>query len=300
LHQNLVHDLDYIDKTYYPDMIHYIKHDEEEGDTDTLKDEEGWSKLTIGEINPKNRLVSSLVIDVSNKSLFKLSSSIGHLNNLTKLDLSKNQLIYLPETLGQLVNLRVLNASKNQLEYLPDSITILPKLKALNVSHNKLSTLPQGIGSLPSLIVLILNHNQFTHLPREIAKLKGMITLNVSHNPLCSIPAEIATLKSLRKLTVEGCSFKTEFMHTRAHDPPRLVEICARQIVKYQIPYPSHLSDYFSRQQTCSFCSGPYFDSFVTRGRFVQRSGRQWIALDERLCCAHWIDEQDRISALFS
>jgi hypothetical protein len=108
--RDLASDLNYIDETYYPNIAHYEEDDEdndietpstfaspadisadEDDDTDTLRDEEGWSKLTIGEITPSipKRLVSSpsLAVDLSGKSLIKLSSSIGYLSNLTKLDL---------------------------------------------------------------------------------------------------------------------------------------------------------------------------------------------------------------------
>ncbi len=36
------------------------------------------------------------------------------------------------------------------------------------------------------------------------------------------------------------------------------------------------------------------------RGKFIERTGRQILALDYKLCCAHWSDENDRISAMFS
>lgn len=111
--RDLASDLNYIDETYYPNIVHYEEEDDEDNeldtpsasadhtdettttdeddDTDTLRDEEGWSKLTIGEITPSipKRLVSSplLAVDLSGKSLIKLSSSIGYLSNLTKLDL---------------------------------------------------------------------------------------------------------------------------------------------------------------------------------------------------------------------
>lgn len=113
--QDLASDLNYIDQTYYPNIVHYDESEEEaeaeaaaenqeeeeeelesdyiiSDDEDTLRDEkeEGWSKLTIGEVTtlPK-RLVPSqqFSVDLSGKSLIKLSSSIGYLNNLTKLDL---------------------------------------------------------------------------------------------------------------------------------------------------------------------------------------------------------------------
>ncbi|KAI9343342.1 hypothetical protein BD770DRAFT_447373 [Pilaira anomala] len=340
--QDLASDLNYIDQTYYPNIVHYdeseeeaeaevaaenqeeeeAEEDEEEeeelesdyiisDDEDTLRDEEeeGWSKLTIGEVTtlPK-RLVPSqqFSVDLSGKSLIKLSSSIGYLSNLTKLDLSDNQMINLPKAIGQLKNLRIFNASKNQLESIPDTIIGLKKLKAINLSQNRLVNLPKGIGSLPSLIILILNQNQLTELPREIAKLNDLITLNVSNNPLKSIPAEIATLKSLRKFNAENCAFETEFVYDLVHDPPSLFEICARNIVKSKKnkAVSAHLSqpfaDYFKKEQTCSFCYGPFFDSFVTRGKFIERTNRQLITLDYKLCSAHWVDEEDRITAMFS
>jgi hypothetical protein len=214
-------------------------------------------------------------------------------------------MINLPRAIGQLKNLRIFNASKNQLETIPDTINSLKKLKAINLSQNKLTSLPKGLGGLPCLIILILNNNQLTQLPREIANLNDLITLNVSNNPLKSIPAEISTLKSLRKLIAEECSFENEFVHILAHDPPSLFELCARNMVNNKISLPSslahhHIADYFKREQTCSFCFGPYFDSYVTRGRFIERTGRRVIALDYKLCCAHWTDEQDRISTMFS
>lgn len=108
--RDLASDLSYIDETYYPNTPHYTddtvimeelpaspvpesiqEDDEEQHGTNALETEEGWSKLTIGEVTPSTpkRLASSnsLVVDLSGRSLIKLSSSIGYLNNLTKLDL---------------------------------------------------------------------------------------------------------------------------------------------------------------------------------------------------------------------
>lgn len=92
--QVLASDLNYIDETYYPNIVHYDEEEEELVDLDSLDDtleEEGWSRLTIGQITPSipKRLVSSpqLSVDLSGKSLVKLSSSIGYLDNITKLDL---------------------------------------------------------------------------------------------------------------------------------------------------------------------------------------------------------------------
>ena len=96
--RDLAKDLAYIDETYYPDVIHYSDNgdaleevlDNELGNQD---DRPGWAKLTIGEVTPgrnraHNRLKNaSLAIDLSGRSLIKLSPSIGYLDCLTKLDL---------------------------------------------------------------------------------------------------------------------------------------------------------------------------------------------------------------------
>jgi hypothetical protein len=62
----------------------------EDDDEDKSKDQ--WSRLTIGDITPgkmrPRRLTGpSMAVDLSNRSLVKLSPSIGYLNNLTKLNL---------------------------------------------------------------------------------------------------------------------------------------------------------------------------------------------------------------------
>lgn len=210
----------------------------------------------------------------------------------------------LPRTIGHLRNLRILDTSHNQLETIPDTIAYMTKLTALNISHNQLVTLPTSIGLLPKLIVIIANDNRLTSLPREIAQLRGLISLNVSNNPLPWIPAEIGTLQSLRKLIAEGCEFVEEFEHELQHDPPSLFELCARAAVRTELPIPNHMSDhikeYLAQAQTCSFCDGPFFESYITRGRFIERSGRQVVALEYRLCSAHWNDESDRLKALFA
>ena len=90
--RDLADDLNYIDETYYPNIVHYEEEDMASDTTSETEDEgEGLSKLTIGQITPSipKRLVTSqqISVDLSGKSLIKLSSSIGYLDNLTKLDL---------------------------------------------------------------------------------------------------------------------------------------------------------------------------------------------------------------------
>ncbi|KAL7332501.1 hypothetical protein PS15p_204533 [Mucor circinelloides] len=320
--KDLAEDLEYIDQTYYPDLVHYNTSEQqdpmekelmqfEKDDTEADGGSQQWSRLTIGEVTPggtkrrPRRLTGpSMAVDLSARSLVKLSPSIGYLDSLTKLNLSNNQMTSLPRELGHLKNLRVLNISNNAIDNIPDTIAFLTKLKALNVSHNKLVQLPSSIGQLPKLVIVIANNNNLTSLPREFSHLINLISLNVSNNPLKSLPAEIAALASLRKLITEDCDFQDEYSYDLKHDPPSLFETCARIAVRSRQNIPNqladHIKDYISRADTCSYCQGPFFDSFVTRARFIERRAGQPMALEYTLCSAHWTHENDRLLAMFS
>lgn len=210
----------------------------------------------------------------------------------------------LPRELGYLKNLRVLNISYNAINELPDTIAFLSKLKALNCSHNKLVELPVSIGNLPKLVIIIANNNNLVSLPRELAHLTNLISLNISNNPLKYLPAEIASLGALRKLLTDDCPFKDEHSYELQHNPPSLLETCARIAVRSKLDIPNgladHLKDYLSRADTCSHCKDPFFDSHVTRVRFIERRARQAMVLKYTLCSAHWSNEDDRLLSMFS
>ncbi|KAG0903415.1 hypothetical protein G6F34_001141 [Rhizopus arrhizus] len=209
-------------------------------------------------------------------------------------------MITLPRAIGQLVNLEILDVSKNQLEFIPDSIQYLKKLKALNLSKNKLTHIPKTFGQLLHLTVLLLNHNHLTELPNEIAHLHHLEHFDISHNRLKSIPAEITAIRALKKFLADDCPFETESSYKLSHNPPSLFEICARQIYLHKIPVPNkELADYLKvAKRTCSFCSGPFFESYVSRKRMIEK--QQVITLDYALCSAHWTDENDRLLVMFS
>lgn len=211
----------------------------------------------------------------------------------------------LPREIGHLKNLRVLNVNNNLIQNLPDTIAFLSKLKAFDVSNNKLVSLPSAIGRLSKLVILIANNNLLPSLPREFANLSNLISLNVSNNPLKSLPAEIAELSSLRKFLTENCPFEEEYTYQLKHDPPSLFEACARHIVRSKmnnIPnnLPEHIKHYLANPDTCSYCKGPFFESYVTRMRFIERRARQLLALEDRMCCAHWSTDEDRLLSMFS
>ncbi|KAG0748460.1 hypothetical protein G6F16_003396 [Rhizopus arrhizus] len=311
--KDLAEDLEYIDQTYYPDLVHYNSAERDPMETELLElveeeqeDVGGWSTLTLNQVTPTRRalLGPSMSVDLSNKCLIKLSATIGYLDNLNKLILSNNQMTELPKEVGYLKNLTVLNVSNNKINELPDTIAFLSKLKALNISENKLKTLPSSIGQLQKLVIIVANNNQITSLPTELSQLSNLVSLNVSFNPLRTLPAEVAKLPTLRKLLTEGCEFQEEYTYNLYHDPPSLLETCARIAVRHELEIPNylttHIKDYLASAKKCSYCQGPYFDSCVTRVRYIERIARNTMALEYTLCSAHWTDDKDRLLAMFS
>ncbi|KAI9312840.1 hypothetical protein BX666DRAFT_1865495 [Dichotomocladium elegans] len=312
--RDLAEDLAYIDETYYSASTILLRVKSRQGEDETVENDGQWAKLTMKDVVAGTRKTgrrlshasssSTLVVNLSGRSLIKMSPSIGYLDNITTLNLSHNQMATLPETIGYIKDLEILDVSHNQLRCLPDTIAYLTKLTELNIGFNRLKSVPTTIGALSKLKTVALNDNQLASLPVELANLSGLVSLNVSNNPLRALPVEITYLSSLRKLIAEGCDFVPEFRYPLEHNPPSLVEICSRIAVRkeMQIPcdLPDHIKAFLARANRCSFCGGPFFEAYVKRGRFIERSNDLTIALEYRLCSSHWTDDTDRTVALFA
>lgn len=223
----------------------------------------------------------------------------------------------LPDTIGHLTKLIELDVSHNQLTSITPCIAYLKKLQVLVISQNLIHELP-------------------VHL---VVGLKGLTILDLSDNPISVLPAEITQLHFLRRLLLDGCPLVDPSMMTAAsssattlllsststtaapsrirkppcytllHSPPSLLEQCARTIVRdtkrhvyYQQRFykvPQHLVTYLFSAAPCTLCQGPYFDTYVARGRHIERNGR-WFPVEYRLCRTHFTTEDDRLLSMFS
>lgn len=204
--------------------------------------------------------------------------------------------------IGFLRNLTLLDLSKNCLKSLPDSITHLTKLVELKLSFNQLETIPAGIGGLTKLASLTLDNNRITSIPAQIGLIKELVNLDLSDNPIRVLPAEVGKLQFLRRLKLERCPLVEEFVHSPVHSPPTLLELAARVIVRHDIQMPPlmlpHLKAYVDSAQSCTFCDGPYFDSWVKRGKLIEKN-EMFIPLEYTLCQPHWNTEMERVKLLF-
>jgi hypothetical protein len=212
----------------------------------------------------------------------------------------------LPDTIGYMQHLQVLNISKNQLTVLPDTIGYLSNLQDLDVSYNEIQQLTPFISYLENLKTLSLAYNQIHSLPTAISGLINLISLDLTRNPLKVLPAEISQLPYLRRMRLEDCPFiirQQDQEYSLVNDPPSLLEMCARTIKREKNIathiLPQHLQNYLQTAKSCTSCHGPYFESFVLRGRLMEKTDLH-IPLEYSLCSAHWSNNVDRILSMFS
>ncbi|KAI8065211.1 hypothetical protein BC940DRAFT_304465 [Gongronella butleri] len=278
-------------------------------------------------------------LSLQDNRLTCLPDTLGYLVGLVELDASRNQLTRLPSSLGYLDKLQSLHAGHNGIRDLPvQMVSGLRTLVILDVSHNPISVLPAEITQLHFLRRLILDgcpleaiiHHSTMHpadasssltLPLPPMPLSPLVRANsassLSQNrfitsralPLLPPSASDANLgdngdeNDMDSDNMDHQHQHNAHAYSLRHNPPSLREQCARQIVRQNLhvddALPEHLVRYLQTATPCTLCRSPYFDTYVRRGRWIER-GNRWIPLEYRLCKAHFSTQQDRLLYLFS
>lgn len=210
----------------------------------------------------------------------------------------------LPPEIGQLKKLETLDLGQNLLETLPVTVSDLCNLRELRLSQNRITEVPVCVTKLTKLDSLLLDYNLIGQLPGELSSLVHLVYLNISGNPITVLPVEISRLADLQKLQTDGCPIIRKVIPASFNFPMTLQEICARTIVRKNVAIhqttPPKLISYISSYRACSFCKGPYYESYVTRGMQTDRGEGQILSLEYRLCTEHWKGESSRILTMFS
>jgi len=241
------------------------------------------------------KLCSRKIIEICPSAIFSTL--------LLNLDICCNYLREIPESIGLLTNLRTLNVSNNLLTSLPSSIGLLRKLEVFAAAYNKISHLPLELKNLKKLKTLDLKNNNISELYQEYKELKSLVTLDVRSNQLVSVPAEICNIKTLQKIMLNNCPLiYSSCVPSLTKEIPSLKELASRIIIRRNIPISDNLSDelkcYLSSVHQCSFCHGPYFETYEKRNQLIRRNDVN-IPLEYRLCISHWTSEEERIKVLF-
>merc|ERR1711988_1974949 len=94
-------------------------------------------------IDPQAKSPSWFILDISQQSLFNLSSGISTFKHITTLLLHNNNLKTLPLSMfTELQQLKTLDLSCNQLDEIPPQMGRLVNLQNLILSHNNITALP--------------------------------------------------------------------------------------------------------------------------------------------------------------
>ena len=245
-------------------------------------------------------------LDQCSARLIRLAPTCGMLQHLESLRLCCNQLTHLPDEIGTLTNLKRLYLSRNKLRRIPDSIRELKQLLEFKADSNLLKEVPAGLFELSNLRVLTLSRNKIRYVPQEICNLRSLQTLEFSKNPIQFVPAEVGYLKHVKKLRLEECPLYmvAPSVFLESCPVPSLKELSARVLRRYSIPVsntliPKDLRAYIETARVCTFCNGPFYETFVLRCKFVER-GEAVIPMVYVLCMAHWNTEEERVRETFA
>ena len=165
-------------------------------------------------LNLSNKNISTIPSSIENLSQLKqlflsynnisfLTFSIGNLSSLEHLYLSSNSIENLPSTIGNLSNLIVLDVESNLISNIPSEIANLSNLETLNFGGNQLTDLP-NLAALDALEILYLNNNFITSLPVSLTFLDSLNILNVDNNQLTTFPDGLCDIFSLVSFSVSG------------------------------------------------------------------------------------------------
>ncbi|OUM60753.1 hypothetical protein PIROE2DRAFT_13389 [Piromyces sp. E2] len=181
---------------------------------------------------------------------------------------------------------------------------MLRKLDTLIASHNRINYLPIELKNLKKLRILNLRNNNIMELQQELKELKNLVSLDVSSNQLVSLPAEICNIKTLQKILLNNCPLiYSSCVPSLTKEIPSLKELASRIIIRRNIPITDDLSDelkyYLGSVHQCSFCHGPFFETYEKRNQLIRRNDIN-IPLEYKLCISHWSSEEERIKVLFS
>ncbi|KAJ3119650.1 hypothetical protein HK098_005284 [Nowakowskiella sp. JEL0407] len=256
-----------------------------------------------------SQLCSLKTIGLCSQSLVKIHETIRLLEDCETMQLCCNNLTSIPLELGFLTSLTILSLARNDLTSIPSTFSLLVNLKDLNLAENQLTHLPPTLSTLTKLEFLYLEHNKLTTIPKEIA-VPSLSVINLSNNLLTFIPSSFTKLKNLRKILLD----ENPLLSTTSPDSleidiqssaPSLKELCARYILRHQIPIlritSADILHYLAEFRQCCFCQGPYYTP-VRRRRVWEREFGGTVSsavIEYELCCAHWNTDEERINALF-
>ncbi|TGN17592.1 leucine-rich repeat domain-containing protein [Leptospira idonii] len=152
------------------------------------------------------------VVNLSNKELGDLPSSIETLEAVEELTLQYNSISKLPDELGNLKRLRILNLFGNPIRELPESLGGLQNLEILLLGRTEISSVPKFLPKLASLKTLALDETKLTLTEEDVEILAQIPKLEILDLTLLrefkTLPKNISKLSHLKELQVQKVLFE--------------------------------------------------------------------------------------------
>ncbi|XDD45368.1 leucine-rich repeat domain-containing protein [Leptospira sp. WS39.C2] len=127
------------------------------------------------------------------------------------LNLSNKEVGILPTSIGNLSNVEELTLQYDSLTTLPKEIGNLKQLRILNLFGNPLTDLPEELGNLQNLEVLLLGRTQLREIPPVISRLKHLKTLALDETKVQLTEADVDVIANLPHLEILDLSLMREY-----------------------------------------------------------------------------------------
>lgn len=270
-------------------------------------------------------------LNLSNNNLSTLPRSLVALSQLQILDLQDNNLSWIqPEIFISCRKLTIINLNGNPIQILPSELLQCRMFRRIRLERCPLIDGIPGqhfATAAPNIICDDWLHAFAMHRLIPSSLFQEGIPVPVSQgtgrplNPLAPtasghppfpiplrylsspLPAKYKGQKPFGVVIGTGSA-----RNVGSDDPlffpiPSLRESCARWIMRHNsnvpVSIPTRLADYLTSARTCSFCGGPYFESWTPRCRMMVK-GDTKIPLLYRLCSIHWRRDSHRIEEMFT
>ena len=149
-------------------------------------------------------------LNLGNKNLSSLPTTIKCFKYLENLDLFSNQLTKIPDEIGKLIRLNRLNLWNNQIDQLPIVLNQLTELGILVLAGNRFYQLPHNFGeNWKKLVYLDLNANRLQNLPESFWNMTALQELHLQENQLGVLSDKINQFSYLRVLQLAKNQIKS-------------------------------------------------------------------------------------------
>jgi internalin A len=167
-------------------------------------DEIGLQSVAVTDVTTINNDDQRIrTLDLSNRNLSEIPTSISKLSFLWTLNIKNNPLTDLPLSLADLPQFFNFDAESTAVASIPQVVFKCQRLQLLNISNTRVRSIPPEIGQLKNMAVLSCSDDSLSEIPDYVFGLP-LINLNVARNRISRLPDAIGQCITLKGLSLDG------------------------------------------------------------------------------------------------